>query len=306
MIRPILGLDIGGTNIKIGLVKGARLLHRAHCPSRPGTKRGGVYEQIRQAIQPWAPMVSRIGIGCAGIIDSAGGVVRYSPNLGWRDFPLGRRLAQEFKIPVRIINDVNAILLGEWRYGAARQADDVFLLTLGTGVGGAALCNGQMVLGANGFAGELGHTTINFRGPRCTCGQRGCLESYVGTKFILRRVRRLMKTSRTRLSRYPVLTPRIIADEARQGDLVGRRLFEEIGLFLGIGISNLLNLLDPALIVIAGGISRAGAVLFTPLRRAIRQRDQGAGCRRYRIVPGRLGDDAGILGAAYYAKLKSS
>ncbi len=301
MSQPILGLDIGGTNIKIGLVKGARLQRRAHCPTVPGTKRGGVYEQIRQAIWPWAPIVSRIGIGCAGIIDSARGVVRYSPNLGWRDFPLGLRLAREFKIPVWIINDVNAILLGEWRYGAARQANDVFLLTIGTGVGGAAICNGKMVMGANGFAGELGHTTINFRGPRCTCGQRGCLESYVGTKFLLRRAHRLMKISRTRLSRYPLLTPRIIAEEARRGDPISRRLFEEMGFYLGIGISNLLNLLDPALIVIAGGISRAGAILFNPLRRAIQQNDQGAGCRRYRIVPGRLGDDAGILGASYYA-----
>ncbi len=301
MIRPVIGLDVGGTNIKAGLVRGNRIRQRSHYPSRAKAGGEAVYGQICGAIRPLAHLISGIGIGSAGIIDSSRGLVRYSPNLGWHDFPLAARLFREFKKPVRVINDVNAILLGEWRYGAARGSDDVFLFTLGTGVGGASICAGQMVFGANGFAGEFGHATINFRGPRCTCGNRGCLESYVGTKFILRRARRLMKTMRSRLPRYPVLTPKIIADEARRGDPAGRQLFEEIGYYLGVGISNLLNLFDPELIVISGGISRAGAILFSPIRRAIRQTDQGAGRRKYRIVPGRLGDDAGILGAAYYA-----
>lgn len=301
MIQPVIGLDVGGTNIKAGLVRGNRILRRSHYPSRAKAGGEAVYGQICGAIRPMAHLVAGIGIGSAGIIDSVRGLVRYSPNLGWHDFPLARRLVREFKKPVRVINDVNAILLGEWRYGAARGSDDVFLLTLGTGVGGASICRGRMVFGANGFAGEFGHATINFRGPRCTCGNRGCLESYVGTKFILRRARKLMKTMRSRLSKHPVLTPKIIADEARRGDPAGLRLFEEIGNYLGIGISNLLNLFDPGLIVISGGISRAGAVLFDPIRRAIKQSDQGTGRRRYRIVPGRLGDDAGILGAAFYA-----
>jgi glucokinase len=300
----IIGLDVGGTNIKAGLVRNGKIIQRGHYPTRTRKSDRSVVDQIRSAIRDYGDRAATIGIGIAGIIDSPRGIVRYSPNLGWEDMPLGKILTKEFHRPVRIINDVNAILYGEWHYGAARGYDDVFLFTLGTGVGGAAICGGKMVFGANGFAGEFGHATINFNGPKCTCGNYGCLESYVGTKFFLRRARRRMRKIPTRLRRYPRLTPKIIGDEAKKGDRLSRELFGEIGYYLGIGISNLLNLFDPALIVISGGIARAGRFLFPPIRQVVKDTDQGARHRRYKIVTGKLGDDAGILGAAYHASLK--
>jgi len=300
----IIGLDIGGTNIKAGLVQNGRILDLRSLPTLAFVSKDSVIKQVMTAIEPWAGRAKAIGIGSAGIIDSESGIIKYSPNLGWFDLPLARILSARFHKPVRILNDVNAVLLGEWRYGAARGHDDVFLFTLGTGVGGAAICAGQMVFGANGFAGEFGHATINYRGPRCVCGGRGCLESYVGTKAILLRARQLMKRHPSRLNRYARLTPKTIADEAKKGDRVSREIFAEIGQFLGIGIGNLLNLFDPGLIVISGGISRAGKVLFKPIREAIGKTDFGSGIRRYRIVPGKLGDQAGIIGAAWFAKEK--
>jgi glucokinase len=300
----IIGLDIGGTNIKAGLVQNGRILDLRSLPTLAFVSRNSVVRQVMSAIEPWAGQAKAIGIGSAGIIDSQSGIIKYSPNLGWFDLPLARILTAEFRKPVRILNDVNAVLFGEWRFGSARGQDDVFLFTLGTGVGGAAICAGQMVFGANGFAGEFGHATINFRGPKCVCGGRGCLESYVGTKAILRRARQLMKRHPSRLNRYAQLTPKTIADEAKKGDRVSREIFAEIGRYLGIGIGNLLNLFDPALIVISGGISRAGKVLFKPIHESIRKTTFGAGIRHYRIVPGKLGDKAGILGAAWFATMK--
>lgn len=300
----IIGLDIGGTNIKAGLVRNGKVLDLRTLPTLAFLSKDSVVKQVMSAIQPWANGAKAIGIGSAGIIDSRLGIIRYSPNLGWFDLPLARILSAKFHKPVRILNDVNAVLFGEWRYGSAKGFEDVFLFTLGTGVGGAAICAGQMVFGANGFAGEFGHATINFNGPKCICGNRGCLESYVGTKAILRRARQLMKKSHSRLKRYDQLTPKIIADEAKKGDRVSREIFAEIGQYLGIGIGNLLNLFDPALIVISGGISRAGKVLFQPIHESIRKTTFGSGIRHYRIVPGRLGDDAGILGAAWFANEK--
>jgi len=300
----IIGLDIGGTNIKTGLARNGKILFLRSLPTRAFVSGDSVVNQVMNAVEPWAGRAQAIGIGSAGIIDSRLGVIKYSPNLGWYNLPLARILSGKFHKPVRILNDVNAVLLGEWRYGAARGFDDVFLFTLGTGVGGAAICAGKMVFGANGFAGEFGHATINFNGPRCVCGNRGCLESYVGTKFILRRARQLIKESPSRLRRYDQLTPKIIADEAKKGDRVSREIFEEIGRYLGIGIGNLLNLFDPALIVISGGISRAGKVLFQPIHQAIGKTAFGSGVRQFRITAGRLGDRAGILGAAYFATLK--
>jgi len=300
----IIGLDIGGTNIKAGLVRNGKILSLRNLPTLAFLSKDSIVKQVISAIEPWVGRAKAIGIGSAGIIDSRLGVVKYSPNLGWYDLPLARILSAKFRKPVRILNDVNAVLFGEWRYGSAYGYDDVFLFTLGTGVGGAAICGGKMVFGANGFAGEFGHATINFNGHRCICGNRGCLESYVGTKSILRRARQLMKKTPSRLRRYAQLTPKIIADEAKKGDRVSREIFEEIGRYLGIGIGNLLNLFDPALIIISGGISRAGKVLFQPIRQAIRSTAFGSGIRYYRIKPGKLGDRAGILGAAYFAILK--
>jgi glucokinase len=300
----IIGLDIGGTNIKAGLTRKGKILSLRSLPTRALESRDSAVHQVINAVAPWADRAQAIGIGSAGIIDSRLGIIKYSPNLGWNNLPLARILSAKFHKPVRILNDVNAVLLGEWRYGSAAGYDDVFLFTLGTGVGGAAISGGKMVFGANGFAGEFGHATINFNGSKCVCGNRGCLESYVGTKAILRRARHLIKKSPSRLRRYKQLTPKNIADEAKKGDRVSRAIFAEIGRYLGIGIGNLLNLFDPALIVISGGISRAGKVLFQPINKAIRETTFVPEVRGYRIVPGKLGDQAGILGAAWFATLK--
>jgi len=301
----VLGLDIGGTNIKAGLVNAGRIVRRYRFPTKAQQRRAAV-EQIKRVVDRFAGQISAVGIGCAGIVHSDKGIIRYSPNFSdWENVDLGPMLARHIKKQVRLINDVNAIMLGEWKYGAARGHDNAFLFTLGTGVGGGAVIEGKLLFGACGFAGEFGHTTINYQGPRCACGSRGCLERYVGARHIVALARRLIRNERSSLRSYAVLTPRVIAREARLGDRAARAVFDKIGTYIGVGVSAIVNLLDPEVVIISGGIARAGAILFDPVRRTVDRLILGAGFRDLKIIPAKLGDDAGVLGAAAWAVEKS-
>ena len=304
MRKGIIGIDIGGTNIKVALTFGDKMTRRKKMPSLAAHGMKQSIAQVKSAIEPLSKEARAIGIGIAGIIDSDTGTVRYSPNLrGWSNVPLARILQLEYGKRVRILNDVNAICLGEWKYGAARGHDNVFLFTLGTGLGGAAICEGKILFGANGFAGEFGHTTIDPNGPRCMCGHRGHLERYVGARYIVARAMRKMKKKKSLLAEHPVLTPEIIARVARRGDPVACEVFAEVGYYIGIGVSNILALFDPDIVIISGGIARAGKILFDPIRKTVKSMVLGVEYRKFRILPAQLGDDAGILGAALFAQL---
>ena len=277
MKRGIVGLDVGGTNIKAALVSGRTVARRIKIASLASSGVDYSIPQIKAAIAPLRKEASAIGIGIAGIIDSKKGIVKFSPNLkDWDNIPLGEVLRREYRMPVRILNDVNAICLGEWKYGIAQGYNNVFLFTLGTGVGGAVICDGKLLFGAHGFAGEFGHTTINPTGPKCMCGQNGHLERYAGAKYIVERARRKMKKQRSILTEHRVLTPEIIAEAASKGDRVAREVFAEVSYYLGIGVANIIALFDPNIVVISGGIARAGRVLFDPLRKNVRQLVLGA------------------------------
>jgi len=296
------GVDIGGTNIKSALVENGKIKKRKKLPTGANLEPEKVIAQIKSAIRPFVTQSKGIGIGIAGIIDSKKGIVKFSPNLSeWHNIRLVKALKKEFNKPVSIINDVNAICLGEWQYGAAKGYKNVFLLTLGTGVGGAAICEGQPLFGANGFSGELGHSVIKFNGPRCACGNYGCLERYVGAKYIVANAKRKMRKKITSLKNYKRLTPYIIAQEAKKGDKVSKEIFTEIGFYIGIGVSNIIALFDSDVVIISGGVSRAGRILFEPIRKTVRKRVLGAKYRNYKIISGKLGDDAGILGAVFFA-----
>lgn len=305
MKKGIIGLDVGGTNIKAALVFGRRIARRVKIASRAEFGIEYSIPQIKTAIAPLRKEAKAIGIGIAGIIDSKKGMVRFSPNLrGWNNVPLRKILHREYGIRVRVLNDVNAICLGEWKYGSAQGCNNVFLFTLGTGVGGAAICDGKLLFGAHGFAGEFGHTTIDPNGPECMCGQHGHLERYAGAKYIVARARRKMKKQKSSLANHVVLTPEIIARAAKKGDCVAREVFVEVAYYIGIGVANILALFDPDIVIISGGIARAGRILFDPLRKNVGQLVLGAKHRRYRILPAKLGDDAGVLGAAFFATQK--
>ncbi len=303
MKKGIIGIDVGGTNIRAALVFGRHMKHRLNIESHAGFGIDRSIQQIHSAVARLHKHASAIGIGIAGIIDSHAGVVRYSPNLkDWNNVPLARMITQTFRLPTRVLNDVNAICLGEWTFGAAKGYRNVFLFTLGTGVGGAAICEGRLLVGANGFAGEFGHTTIDPAGPKCICGQQGHLERYVGAKYIVARYRNKIKRQKSSSIRLQNLTPEKIAVAAKKGDQIALEVFSETGYYIGVGVANILALLDPDIVIISGGIARAGRILMDPIRKTASRLVLGAEHRRYKIVTARLGDDAGILGAALFAK----
>ncbi len=304
--KKYVGVDVGGTNIKAALVKDGQIIRRIKLPTKARQGHKIVLARITSAIKPFVKQAKGIGIGIAGIVDSVRGIVRFSPNFpGWHNIKLQKILREEFRKPVAILNDVNAICLGEWKYGAAQGCDNVFLFTLGTGVGGAAICEGKPLFGVNGFAGEFGHTVIKYDGPRCSCSNYGHLERYVGSRYIVARARRKIKKRFSSLRNYKKITPQIIAQEAKNGDRVSKEVFSEISYFIAIGITNIIVLFDPAVVIISGGVSRAGRILFEPIRKTVREKLMGAKYRSYRIIPAKLGDDAGVLGAVYYASTNS-
>ncbi|UCD04687.1 MAG: ROK family protein [candidate division WOR-3 bacterium] len=305
--EPIIGIDIGGTNIKAALVAGRKIEKRTRALTLANLGREKSIDQIISAIEPLRKKGKAIGIGIAGIIDSKKGVVKYSPNLkGWKNVPLARILRAACGLPVYVLNDVNAICLGEWKHGAGQGHDNIFLFTIGTGVGGAAICEGRLLFGAHGFAGEFGHTTIKLDGPKCICGHRGHVERYAGAKYIVARAWRKIARHKSSLASYDILTPEIIARAAKEGDKVAREVFDDVGKYVGIGVANIIALFDPDIIIISGGIARAGRFLFEPIRNTVRRTVLGREHRRYRIVPAKLGDDAGTFGAALFAELTSA
>lgn len=320
------GVDIGGTNIKIGLVDGRG---KIVCRRRLHTDRGEPAQvtlvRLAQCVVKlsYNHPVKVLGVGVAGLVDCQSGVVRYSPNLPlWAQVSIKDTLARLTGFGVYCANDADAITIGEWVFGAARGCRDVLCLTLGTGVGSGIIVNNQPLWGANCFAGELGHTVISPHGPVCRCGDRGCLESYVGARALVQKCKRLLRQQQPKFAnlrnqlalfsehardrsriwemiRYDLrnLTPEKIGAAAKKKDQIARRVIDDMGHLLGIGIYNAIMILDPELVVIGGGMSRFGAPLLQAVKTAVFSHPYLQN-RKVKIALSRLREDAGILGAS--------
>jgi glucokinase len=234
-----------------------------------------------------------------------------TPNLGWTDFPLRDVISSATKLPVRIDNDANCATLGEWWLGAAAGANNVIGMTIGTGIGGGIILNGRLYHGSSDVAGEIGHTTIDVTGRRCKCGNYGCLEAYASGPSIADRAREavasddgalLVRMVGGELSRITAAT---VYEAARGGDEVALDVVRETARLLGVGIANLLNIFNPDVVVIAGGVTHAGEALFEPLKREVRKRAFRPAVDACRIVPGTLPGSAGVVGAVAAFKQQS-
>jgi glucokinase len=304
------GVDFGGTSIKVGLVRrDGRVAAARSLPTRrfgrPAAFLEGVggaaADVVREARLPWR-QVAGVGVGAPGPIDVARGVVASCVNVpGWRNVPLQRALARRLGRPCRVDNDANAAALGEWRLGAGRGARSMVGLTLGTGIGGGLIIEGRLVHGASGSAGEIGHMLMDPRGPRCGCGRHGCLEALAGTAAILRLGRTAMRRS-PRLQRFVRaagrLEPRVLGDAGRAGDPAARAVWREIGRRLGEGLANVTNVLNPERIVIGGGVANNWSLFGPSLQATLARAALPAPAARVRVVRGRLGDEAGVIGSA--------
>ncbi|MBA3341836.1 MAG: ROK family protein [Gemmatimonadaceae bacterium] len=312
----IVGIDLGGTNIAAGAMPtdGTReiamrmVLTKASEGATAVVDRiaGLVEEVIGQTRQETGAERSDflgVGIGAPGPLDRSRGVVITSPNLGWHDFPLRDEVSQRINMPATLDNDANCATLGEWWCGAAKGGRNVVGLTIGTGIGGGLILDGKLYHGASDAAGEIGHTTIDSTGRRCKCGNYGCLEAYASGTAIAERARELLDVEGDSIMHSMVdgdlgrLTAQTVFEASKRGDAVALEVVRDTAHFLGVGVSNLINIFNPDTFVIAGGVTQAGDLLFDPLRAEVRRRAFKSAVDACRIVPGSLPLSAGVVGA---------
>jgi glucokinase len=251
--------------------------------------------------------IAGIGIAAAGILDIDRGIVTTSPNLPhWHNVPLRDIFADRLGVVTYLINDANAAALGEHRFGAGIGFDNIIYLTVSTGIGGGIIIDGELYSGADGCAGELGHMTIEADGPQCHCGNFGCLEAMASgwavAKEAMMRINRGERSSIIELvnGRLENITAETVAIAARRGDQLAADIVAEAAKYLGIGLANLVNIFNPELIVIGGGLSKMGDMLLKPARKVLKERAFRLPSRTVHIVRARLGSNAGIIGAAAY------
>jgi glucokinase len=314
--RSVLAIDLGGTKIiAAAVLSTGEIISRKYSLTladegpRPVINRlsSAVAETMAQARLKTSD-IAGIGIAAAGIIDTKEGIVTTSPNLsGWRDVPLRDIIAERLGLTTYLINDASAAALGEHRFGAGRGVDNLIYLTVSTGIGGGIIIDGELYLGADGCAGEIGHMIIETHGPQCNCGKFGCLEALAsGSAMTRESVRRLNQGEKSSIielvdGRLEGITAETVSLAARQGDSLACDIVARAANYLGIGLANLVNIFNPELIVIGGGVSKMGNMLLAPARKAVRELAFKLPARTARIVRARLGSNAGIIGAAVYA-----
>jgi glucokinase len=305
-----IGVDIGGTNVH-GLlleVDTGRVLdrRRADTPATdPVATAKTIIEVVRELMG--SPGVGAVGVGAAGLVQ-LGGIVRFAPNLAWRDLPLRQIVEDGVGLPTLVDNDATVAAWGEFVFGAGRGVSDMLMVTVGTGIGGGIVSGGRLVRGAHGFAGEIGHMIVDPSGPRCGCGAIGCWEQVASGRAVGRLGREaaakhpdsLLATSAGGDAQR--VTGQMVTEAAQQGDPAAVGVFEEVGRRLGEGIAGYVNALDPDVVVVGGGVIAAGDLLLEPARRAYRATVMGADHRPdVPIVAATLANDAGAVGAAELA-----
>jgi glucokinase len=314
--RYIIGVDLGGTNIVVGAMPedGSRELAIRSEPTHAERGSEAVVDRIVSMIaQVISDVIAEhdakthdfigVGIGAPGPLDRERGVVVVAPNLGWRDFPLRDAISDRIRLPSTLDNDANCATLGEWWRGAAQGGRNVVGITIGTGIGGGIVIDGQLYHGSSDVAGEIGHTTIDSTGRYCRCGNYGCLEAYASGPAIALRAREALERDEVSALHKMVkgdldlLTAATVYEAAHRGDALALEVVRDTARFLGTGIANLLNTVNPDVVVITGGVTRAGDRLFEPLRAEVKRRAFRPAVAACRIVPGMLEGTAGVVGA---------
>lgn len=308
------GVDVGGTKIAACAVDATgQVRHRArrdtpaHDVDAIATAIADIVNDLRTAAVAEGEQLGAVGAACAGFVDSTGSKVLFAANLAWRDAPLRERLEMATGLPVILENDANAAAWGEFRFGAAKPVNDMLLVTVGTGVGGGVVTDGELVRGAHGIAAEVGHLRVQPDGIRCGCGNRGCLESYASGTALVREARELVRGGSPHAGRLTdacgnnpeALTGQMVTEAAQEGDPAATELYEDLGRWLGEGLASLAAVLDPRVIVIGGGVAAAGSLLLDPARAAFARQLTGRGHRpEPSLTIAQLGNDAGMIGAA--------
>lgn len=317
-MKKFIGCDLGGTNLRAAIVdvENGAVIHQMSVPTMAREGHEGVmqrmadlFDQLLKAAGVQKAEIGGIGVGVPGVLDLEKGETLFLPNLPgtWPHVPLRDRLTDLTGLPTTLLNDVRSITNGEWRFGAGKGLDTIAVFAIGTGIGGGLVVNGQLHLGIGGTGGELGHTMIDYNGPRCGCGNDGCLEAYASGPAIaamgLKAVVQGLTTSIGELCQYDLnrITPKLIAQAAKDGDEIARDIYDQAGYYIGIAAANICAAIGPRRIIIAGGVARAGDLLLDPIRRTLRERVHVMPVEQVEVVPALLGDHAGVIGVACWA-----
>lgn len=321
-MKKYIGCDLGGTNLRAAIVdvENGAVLYQKSIPTlaREGhdsvmKRMADLFLQVIQSAGMKKEDIGGIGIGVPGVLDLEKGETLFLPNFPgtWPHIPLQATIEKFTGLPVRLLNDVRSITNGEWHFGAGRGVDTVAVFAIGTGVGGGLVINGQLHLGIGGTGGELGHTIIDFNGPKCGCGSYGCLEAYASGPAIaamgMKAVSQGLTTRIGELCEYDLnrITPELIAKAAHAGDGVAKDIYERAGFYLGVTAANICVALGPRRIIIGGGVSQAGELLLDPIRRSLKERTHVMPVDQVEVFPSQLGDNAGVIGVACWVAKES-
>lgn len=303
-----IALDIGGTTLRAACYSPDNLTpaHLRKIPTQPAgpDTLPNLIELVR-SVWPAGQTVAGIGVAAPGPVDPYAGVVLRAPSLpGWENLHLRQILSEALGTPVYVGNDANVAALGEWVYGAGQGHQDLIYMTISTGIGGGVIVNGQLLLGANGLAGELGHVTVLPDGPVCSCGRRGHLEALASGPSIARWVEeQLQQGTSSGLPRAAHLSARQIALAAQAGDSLARAAFERAGAYLGEALAIFINIFNPSAVILGGGVALSGELLFAPIRKVLkRQVYSHHFLDKLKLTSAALGDEAGLLGALALAQ----
>ncbi len=319
VLTRFVGVDLGGTHLRSAIVDSetgslsgykqiSTMAHEGH--DAVIDRMADLILAIMASEGVDTAQVGGIGIGVPGIVDMERGWVKFVPNLpdNWLDVPLRRRIEERVGLPVHLLNDARSMAFGEWKLGGGRGVQTMVCFTLGTGIGGGLIINGRLHLGIGGTAGELGHLTIDFNGPRCGCGNHGCLEAFASGPSIaamgIKAVVQGLTTNIGELVDYDLnrITPKVIYQAALTGDAIAREIFELAGRYIGVAVSNVLVCVEAQKVVIGGGVSQAGDLLLDPIRRTVEARSSVIPVSEVQIVLAELGTNGGLIGAALWAK----
>jgi len=309
-LKYAIGVDLGGTNIKIGIVseKGkivSKTSIKTDAECGPAKVISNIINGIKEILEKNKFKIQGIGIGCPGVVSTKKGIVENAPNLpGWKNIKLGSIIKKEFDIDVHVENDANAAAIGELIFGSGKKLNSFVMITLGTGVGGGIVFNKKIFRGEFGAAGEIGHITIDMNGRKCNCGSSGCIEAYIGNHYLKEQIL-------TEINNYPdsklwkivdgdlsLISPRIIQLASERNDEYSKFIITRMGSQLGVALASLSNLLDINTFVIGGGVAGFGDLLFDSIRKSIVQRVLQPLRSRVLVIPAKLKNEAGIKGAS--------
>jgi len=312
----VFAIDIGGTITKLALFDlNYRIIKKATFETKKYKGKNRLIEaivsqfyKILQAQTLHPKSIAAIGIGIPGLVDRQGIVYELTNIPGWKNVPLAKIIQRRLKIPTVVDNDANLTALGEWQLGKGRGKTNIISLTLGTGVGGGIIVGGELFHGGKFTAAEIGHIPVSSKGKKCNCGGEACLETYVGNSYLSRIAQKAIKKGRRSLLKKMArgnlrsITPLLLKQAAERGDSLSKEIWKEAGLKIGMVLAGLVNIFNPELIIVGGGVSFAGKFIFPSIRKSLQTHVMKVYRKNLKLVPGQFRKDGGLIGAAVLAK----